>query len=61
MTQQMTFVVIDPLRVKRSIILKVAEDKSDKFIIGPVQRKFAIIFLSFSLNMCFGCSKEPSH
>ena len=21
----------------------------------------AIIFLSISLNMCFGCSKEPSH
>ena len=24
-------------------------------------RKIAIIFLSFNLNMCFGCSKEPSH
>ena len=24
-------------------------------------RKFAIIFLSISLNMCFGCPKEPSH
>ena len=24
-------------------------------------RKIAIIFLSISLNMCFGCSKEPSH
>ena len=23
-------------------------------------RKIAITFLSFSLNMCFGCSKEPS-
>ena len=23
--------------------------------------KFVIIFLSISLNMCFGCSKEPSH
>ena len=23
--------------------------------------KIAIIFLSISLNMCFGCSKEPSH
>ena len=34
-------------------------------IIGPVkqkcQPKIAIIFLSISLNMCFGCSKEPSH
>ena len=32
--------------------------------IGPVkqniQHKIAIIFLSISLNMCFGCSKEPS-
>ena len=24
-------------------------------------RKIAIIFLLISLNMCFGCSKEPSH
>ena len=24
-------------------------------------RKTVIIFLSISLNMCFGCSKEPSH
>ena len=24
-------------------------------------RKIAIIFLSISINMCFGCSKEPSH
>ena len=24
-------------------------------------RKIAIIFLPISLNMCFGCSKEPSH
>ena len=24
-------------------------------------RKIAVIFLSFSLNMCFGCSKDPSH
>ena len=25
------------------------------------QRKITIIFLSISLNMCFKCSKEPSH
>ena len=25
------------------------------------QRKSVIIFLSISLNMCFGCSKEPPH
>ena len=25
------------------------------------QRKIAIISLSINLNMCFGCSKEPSH
>ena len=34
-------------------------------IIGPVKknnlRKIAVIFSSISLNMCFGCSKEPSH
>ena len=24
-------------------------------------RKIVIIFLSISLNMCFGCSKDPSH
>ena len=33
--------------------------------IGPVKqifwRKIAIIHLSISLIMCFGCSKEPSH
>ena len=34
--------------------------------IGPVKqknslRKIVIIFLSISLNICFGCSKEPSH
>ena len=26
-----------------------------------ILRKRAIIFLSISLNMCFGCSKEPFH
>ena len=26
-----------------------------------VERQIAIIFLSVSLNMCFGCSKETSH
>ena len=25
------------------------------------QRKIAIIFLSVTFNMCFGCSKELSH
>ena len=33
-------------------------------IIGPVKQKFerkiAIIFIFDSLNMCVGCSKEPS-
>ena len=24
-------------------------------------RKILIIFLPINLNMCFGCSKEPSH
>ena len=36
-----------------------------KYLIGPVKQifchKIAIIYLSISLNMCFGCSKEPSH
>ena len=26
-----------------------------------LERKLVIIFLSISLNRCFGCSKEPSH
>ena len=34
-------------------------------MIGPVKQKFkrkiVVISLSISLNMCFGCSKEPSH
>ena len=35
-------------------------------LIGPVKQIYKckiviIIFLSISLNMCFGCSKEPSH
>ena len=25
------------------------------------ERKIVIIFLLINLNMCFGCSKEPSH
>ena len=33
--------------------------------IGPVKQffwhKIEIIFLSISLNLCCGCSKEPSH
>ena len=31
--------------------------------IGPVMQKetIAIFVLSISLNICFGCSKEPSH
>ena len=26
-----------------------------------IKHKIVIIFLSISLNMCFGCSEEPSH
>ena len=29
--------------------------------IGPVKQKIAVNFLSISLNICFGCSKEQSH
>ena len=33
-----------------------------KFPVKPKNKhKIAIIFLSISLNMCFGCSKEMSH
>ena len=32
------------------------------FIMGPVKKhKIVIIFLPIHLNICFGCSKEPSH
>ena len=38
---------------------------SKTLIIGPdkhiFERKLVIIFLPISLNICFGCSKEPSH
>ena len=30
-------------------------------IIGPVERKIAKIFLPINLNICFGCSTEPSN
>ena len=35
-----------------------------RLFIGPVKQKISVkfrIFLSISLNMCFGYSKEPSH
>ena len=36
-----------------------------EYFIGPVRtfylRTFLIIFLPINQNMCFGCSKEPSH
>ena len=28
---------------------------------GPDRLKNVIIFLSIGFNICFGCSKEPSH
>ena len=34
-------------------------------LIGPdkefYERMIVIIFLPMNLNMCYGCSKEPSH
>ena len=38
----------------------------DHHTIGPVKSRIfegknAIIFLPSDLNLCFGCSKEPSH
>ena len=41
-------------KIRRSKVTEYAA-KSKKF-----NRKIGIIFLSISLNMCFGCSKEPS-
>ena len=39
--------------------------RENSIVIGPVmqksQRKIEIIFLSISLNMCFGYSKDLSH
>ena len=46
-------------------MLFLKKKKTLLIIIGPVKQKFqrniVIIFLSISLNMCFGSSKEPSH
>ena len=28
---------------------------------NTIERKIVSIFLSISFNICFGCSKEPSH
>ena len=48
----------------RSIVSK-AVKKVSRVIKGQLSKnnlhKIGIIFLSISLNMCFGCSKEPSH
>ena len=48
---------------------KISTDKISRktfsYTIRPVKqvfkRKIAIVFLIIGLNMCFGCSKEPSH
>ena len=39
-------------------MLYIQTDSSDMTIFS---HKNVIIFLSISLSMCFGCSKEPSH
>ena len=48
----------------KSIPAKAKVKKSKVIFIGPVKQKFehkiAIIFLLISLNIYFGCSKEPS-
>ena len=36
-------------------------DDNEGYISTKSMRKIAIIFLSISLNMCFRCSREPSH
>ena len=44
--------------------MKISEEKG-RYSWGQLSKIFkprnVIIFLSISLNMCFGCSKEPSH
>ena len=40
-----------------SFVNEVPQVKISKIIL----RKIVIIFLSISLNICFACSKEPSH
>ena len=44
------------LRNKKIELLTILVQKSIHY-----ERKIAIIFLCIRLNMCFGCSKEPSH
>ena len=42
-------------------ILKVIVAKSIIDLNKHFQRKIVNIFLPISFNICFGCSKEPSH
>ena len=46
----------------QDIVYEKVRQLREAFTIGPVKqkKKIAIIFLSISLNMCFGCLKEPS-
>ena len=48
-----------------SVLIGLNIKSSPSYLIGPAKQnisaKMAIIFLPASLNICFGCSKEPSH
>ena len=50
--------------LKEHEFLPAHKNQNAEKVIGPVKQKYllkiVIIFLSISLNMCFGCSKEPS-
>ena len=46
-----------PLPTKCSIVGKYTEQNIEK----NFELRFMNIFLSISLNICFGCAKEPSH
>ena len=56
--------IVPPVEFLPLLLLWVCFMLKPKSIIGPVKQSFLlkmIIVLSISLNMCFGCLKEPSH
>ena len=60
--------IVNTTEVNEVLLILKKQKKKDyqQCYIGPVKQKknlskIAIIFLSINLNMCFGCSKEPSH
>ena len=51
----------DNVSFNRSTKTLFQNDNSEPQLSKNNLRKIEIIFLSISLNICFGCSKEPSH